>query len=107
MMQEYPKLLSKYQREYGVNDEQKSSDNNGFNVGMTCFPPWLAMKPVKSNIADSIKQCKKMGTSFSAAHGEAAVYYMNRTFLRAATNENVVLESKEKREFTKGIPVDY
>eukprot|EP00486_Rosalina_sp_Unknown_P016643 CAMPEP_0201597326 /NCGR_PEP_ID=MMETSP0190_2-20130828/193872_1 /ASSEMBLY_ACC=CAM_ASM_000263 /TAXON_ID=37353 /ORGANISM="Rosalina sp." /LENGTH=330 /DNA_ID=CAMNT_0048058285 /DNA_START=738 /DNA_END=1730 /DNA_ORIENTATION=- len=109
MMQEYPKLLSKYQREYGKNEEEKkSNDGATFDVGMTCFPPWLAMKPVKSNIADSIKQVQKMGTSFSAAHGESAVYFMNRTLLRAAAkNENLTLESKDKLELVKGLPVDY
>ncbi len=105
MMQEYPKLLNQYQREYGSECEQKSTD---FEVGMTCFPPWLAMKPVKSNIADSIAQVQRMGTSFSAAHGEAAVYYMNRTFLRAgARNEKIVSEAKEKQELVRGIPVEY
>merc|ERR1712228_282501 len=107
MMQEYPKLLSQYKREYGAANKDEQKVNDGFDVGMTCFPPWLAMKPVKSNIADSIKQVQKMGTSFSAANGEAAVYYMNRTYVRAATNENVVLESKNKMELVKGIPVDY
>lgn len=109
MMQEYPKLLSKYQREFNKNDqEKKTNDEITFDVGMTCFPPWLAMKPVKSNITDSIKQVQKMGTSFSAAHGESAVYFMNRTLLRAAAkNENLTLESKDKLELVKGLPVDY
>ena len=104
MMQEYPKLLSKYQREF----IEEKKDDITLNVGMTCFPPWLAMKPVKSNIADSIKQVQKMGTSFSAAHGEAAVYFMNRTLLRAAANnEKLTTESKQKLELVKGLPVDY
>merc|ERR1719229_1309997 len=112
MMQEYPKLLSQYQREYGNigggNDEEKKQSGSSLEVGMTCFPPWLAMKPVKSNIADSIKQVQKMGTSFSAAHGEGAVYFMNRTLFRASTgNEECTLESKEKLEIIKGIPVDH
>eukprot|EP01084_Bolivina_argentea_P009428 17598_1 len=107
MMQEYPKLLSQYQREYGK-DEEAKSDDNGFNVGMTCFPPWLAMRPVKSNLVDSVKQVQKMGTSFSATSGEAAVYFMNRTYFRAAAgNENCVTEAKEKVELVKGIPVEY
>jgi len=112
MMQEYPKLLSQYQREFGAlkqdNDEKAECTDNTFEVGMTTFPPWLAMKPVKSNIADSIKQVQKMGTSFSAAHGEGAVYFMNRTLFRAATgNEQCTVESKEKLEMVKGIPVDH
>ena len=114
MMQEYPKLLSRYQREFGgkggAENEEKEECGDidpAFNVGMTCFPPWLAMKPVKSNITDSIKQVQKMGTSFSAAHGEGAVYFMNRTLFRAATgNEECTVESKEKLEMVKGIPVD-
>eukprot|EP00484_Ammonia_sp_Unknown_P017583 CAMPEP_0197039630 /NCGR_PEP_ID=MMETSP1384-20130603/16411_1 /TAXON_ID=29189 /ORGANISM="Ammonia sp." /LENGTH=635 /DNA_ID=CAMNT_0042470259 /DNA_START=84 /DNA_END=1991 /DNA_ORIENTATION=- len=112
MMQEYPKLLSQYHREFGAGggSEEKKADDQALslNVGMTCFPPWLAMKPVKSNLADSIKDVQKMGSAFSAAHGEAAVYFLNRTLLRAAAkNENLTTESKEKLELVKGLPVDY
>jgi len=110
MMQEYPKLLSRFQREFGGGDEAKAdaAECPPMEVGMTCFPPWLAMKPVKSNIADSIRQVQKMGTSFSAAHGESAVYFMNRTLLRAACgDEGATAESKEKLEMVEGIPVDY
>eukprot|EP00485_Elphidium_margaritaceum_P003951 CAMPEP_0202686322 /NCGR_PEP_ID=MMETSP1385-20130828/2140_1 /ASSEMBLY_ACC=CAM_ASM_000861 /TAXON_ID=933848 /ORGANISM="Elphidium margaritaceum" /LENGTH=627 /DNA_ID=CAMNT_0049340881 /DNA_START=40 /DNA_END=1923 /DNA_ORIENTATION=+ len=109
MMQEYPKLLNQYQREYGgAAKEEEKSTGGGFEVGMTCFPPWLAMKPVKSNIADSIKQVQSMGTSFSAAHGEAAVHYMNRTLLRAAAdNDQLTSESAQKMELTPGLPFEY
>lgn len=54
---------------------------NSESAGITCFPKWFAFKPVKSNISDSLKEIEKIGASFSAASGEAAMYFVNRAIV--------------------------
>ena len=74
MMQEYPKLLM----------EQGYRDSDGAKVGVTAFPKWMALQPVKKNIVDSQREAQDdiLGMAeYSASNGEAAVYFCSRQYL--------------------------
>merc|ERR1719203_2182101 len=75
-------------------------------VGVTALPKWMALQPVKKNIADSLLEAQKHPAGraeYSASNGEASVYSCNRKYLAAC---GVSLD-EEKLETLSGIAVPY